>query len=106
MGDQERNQSPVNLENQAPISHQPTERVVIRENHYDNYPEVLGEISGREDVESWRSIRHLLIKIVDEEEDPQSAFASTFAGWKTRNFSKLPKDQRWDLYRLLHDGGY
>ena len=105
MGFQERQQSPVSPENQAPITRQPTDRVVMRENHYDNYPEVIGEISGRKEVESWRSIRHLM-KIVEEDEDPQSAFASTYAGWKTRNFSKLPKEQRWDLYKLLHEGGY
>ena len=52
----------------------------MRENHHDNYPEVLSDISGREEIESWTSIRHLLIKVVDEDEDPQSAIASTFAG--------------------------
>ena len=104
MGDRDRQQSPANPENQAPISRQPTDRVVMRENHYDHYPDVIGEISGK--VESWRSIRHLLMKVVEEDEDPQSAFASTYAGWKTRNFSRLPKEQRWEPYRLLHEGGY
>ena len=52
------------------MSRQPTDRVVMRGNHYDNYPEVIGDISGREEVESWRSIRHLLMKIVEEDEDP------------------------------------
>ena len=88
------------------MSRRPTDRVVMRENHYDNYPEVIGEISDREEFESWRSMGHLLMKIVEEDEDPQSAFASTYAGWKTRNFSKHPKEQRWDLYKLLHEGGY